>query len=550
MINPNEFKINTINDILDKIHEGHNRITALIATGMGKNNIIAGLANKLVEESGKKVLIVFDKRMLLEQAKQAVCDNKKIQCCLMTDIQKKIADKFKYLILVDLLSASRNHYSGLFKEISNIIISFGSTWPYNTDIYSIQKGTVDYCLTFVTDNIIDIRDVAVANSEEKDSLKKQILLYDEELKKLEADTRANIDEGKKKLEGRMSYEESISNKILMIREIAISGNDEEDEVNKFNSEAIIAEYEKKFRVEMEARKKLEDELNQQNKVLEEMRLKEEFMQQLLMSMGISQNVIDIAFKKIELLRLTLNEELNNESDESRKEAIMKEFQDGVAEVVLEVTSGCITAINQERYENILIEALTKEVWNKLDSSSRLFLLTSKITYDNMTNLVGDLDYSGVCLLITKAVEVEVTKRFYKRYVDYLNIIYPITREINKWPKCALNREGNAILDSKGFTLGSVKFIVGIDNKGRVKNTYVNRIFHRYAKDELFKEGISDSQYSLKLTNNIEFVEKVRSDYRNPAAHRDKLTAVSARECLEYVIETQKKLKEMIIDFKF
>ena len=39
--------------------------------------------------------------------------------------------------------------------------------------------------------------------------------------------------------------------------------------------------------------------------------------------------------------------------------------------------------------------------------------------------------------------------------------------------------------------------------------------------------------------------KVRLDYRNPSAHRDKVTITSAKNCIEYVIDVHHMLKEML-----
>ena len=50
----------------------------------------------------------------------------------------------------------------------------------------------------------------------------------------------------------------------------------------------------------------------------------------------------------------------------------------------------------------------------------------------------------------------------------------------------------------------------------------------------------------QLKSACEFVEKVRKDYRNPASHKESIKMVTAAECLDYVINVQKKLKEMIV----
>ena len=64
--------------------------------------------------------------------------------------------------------------------------------------------------------------------------------------------------------------------------------------------------------------------------------------------------------------------------------------------------------------------------------------------------------------------------------------------------------------------------------------------------ELYYNYLKDNGYLEDSTAISEFVEKVRKDYRNPASHKESIKMVTAAECLDYVINVQKKLKEMIV----
>ena len=48
---------------------------------------------------------------------------------------------------------------------------------------------------------------------------------------------------------------------------------------------------------------------------------------------------------------------------------------------------------------------------------------------------------------------------------------------------------------------------------------------------------------------VKYVEKVREDYRNPSAHREKIDLVTAEACMDYMLETYKKLKEILEDMR-
>ena len=90
-----------------------------------------------------------------------------------------------------------------------------------------------------------------------------------------------------------------------------------------------------------------------------------------------------------------------------------------------------------------------------------------------------------------------------------------------------------------FTLGSE-----VHNTGYYKE--MNDVsFLDYASSVLYpgKEAI---WIKNQLKSACEFVEKVRKDYRNPASHKESIKMVTAAECLDYVINVQKKLKEMIV----
>ncbi len=70
------------------------------------------------------------------------------------------------------------------------------------------------------------------------------------------------------------------------------------------------------------------------------------------------------------------------------------------------------------------------------------------------------------------------------------------------------------------------------------------LFLDFACDKLF---ISKSKTEVEriLYDDLLFIEKDRTDYRNPAAHKDSLTKTSAEQCLNYVVEVDKMMKEML-----
>ena len=86
------------------------------------------------------------------------------------------------------------------------------------------------------------------------------------------------------------------------------------------------------------------------------------------------------------------------------------------------------------------------------------------------------------------------------------------------------------------------------NAYSVPHSGTKKEFLEYAKSDLFK--FSDQRrVEAEIEKDYHFIEKVRLDYRNPSAHRDRLTITSAKGCLDYVIDVQHMLKEMLSTMK-
>lgn len=280
-----------------------------------------------------------------------------------------------------------------------------------------------------------------------------------------------------------------------------------------------------------------------------------FMKTAFSSIGISHEVIEQSFEQIQKIRESLVEELKS-TDEDVKEIALKKLQDKVAEIVGELTRNVIAVSDNVYYKEYLVGELTQEVWDKLDEKSKTFLIIAKSNYDSMIKMPdkNSMDYSGVCLLVTKALEVETTKRFFDKYKDFLNRKYI---GVSQWPHVLRQRVHGQVTDEiipdGEFTLGSVVPTVGYkrdyDNDGNIigysRGHNGTRLdFLDYATRSLFKS--SDRRNAEReIEKDYHFIEKVRLDYRNPSAHRDKLTITSAKNCIEYVIDVQHMLKEML-----
>ncbi len=133
---------------------------------------------------------------------------------------------------------------------------------------------------------------------------------------------------------------------------------------------------------------------------------------------------------------------------------------------------------------------------------------------------------------TKALEVETAKRFFYKYTEYLGRRY---NSVSRWPYALRQRDGGQITENiiseNEFTLGSVVSVIGLtreyDDAGNIigypiKHRGTKTEFFNYAMSELYKS--SDRRtVEAEIDKDYHFIEKVRLDYRNPSAHRDRLT---------------------------
>ena len=160
-----------------------------------------------------------------------------------------------------------------------------------------------------------------------------------------------------------------------------------------------------------------------------------------------------------------------------------------------------------------------------------------------------VDYSGVCLLVTKALEVEMRKRFCIRYIAYLKAKYPGKANLSKFPYSMLNHFGKP-LSPKHFTLGSVAFVMGIsvpDNTTEEQVKHNIEELEAYAKSELFAKSpeidiIGTLQYYASR------VDDIRERFRNPSAHTNTVKRINAVECFETVVDVEKLLRVMLDSF--
>ena len=198
----------------------------------------------------------------------------------------------------------------------------------------------------------------------------------------------------------------------------------------------------------------------------------------------------------------------------------------------------------------LIMTFGKDTWNRLEERSQTFLVSAKITFAQLINMPDIVDYSGVCLLVTKALEVEAGKRFCTGFVNYMKEKYPWKQNKDQYPTALISRFDKP-LRPKDFTLGTLAYILCYyEDEEKSEEQKANNMTKllEYAKAKLFPPDKSEQDINATLAFYAEEIESVKNDYRNPAAHTNELTKINAQECFDLVIDVQKLLKKMLESF--
>ena len=203
-------------------------------------------------------------------------------------------------------------------------------------------------------------------------------------------------------------------------------------------------------------------------------------------------------------------------------------------------------------EKILQLSLGKECWEKMSLESRRFLTTAKYTLFEQITLDDLGDFSGVCVLASKAFEVEMAKRFIVEYKAYITNDLELGNQYEKkWPGALLKKVKGGIVpkDVEDFTLGDCKGIMGLRIEREPYRQNNNNLFITYCKNKLL--GINNEvEIKRKLREYTEMIQNVKDRFRNPASHKEPVELTLAKECIDYIVEVERVLGVLLTDFKF
>ena len=202
------------------------------------------------------------------------------------------------------------------------------------------------------------------------------------------------------------------------------------------------------------------------------------------------------------------------------------------------------------YEMEARSRLGEGAWAKTDEQSRIWIISALMAYGHLKDYDRMVDFSGVCVQIGKACELELKKRIFTAYLEYLKKKYGSRLESQIPHDLTTKTDGGKrreILTEGQVTLGNMRYIMGLGNDGEIRNSYAWSEFEEYARQEL----LTDPADPLKtMASQVPVIEKIKDDYRNPSAHSEAVTVVDAQECIEYVITVSHKLGILLDQYRF
>ena len=203
------------------------------------------------------------------------------------------------------------------------------------------------------------------------------------------------------------------------------------------------------------------------------------------------------------------------------------------------------------YSKKIRTALGKGAWRKLSEESRTWLISALMIYDHLKDIDRAMDFSGVCVQIGKACEYELKRRIFTDYVNYEKSLYGEENLPDKLPSECFSkgddRKPPRLLSEDKVSLGKLRYIMGLDDGGKVVNVSAWTEFRSYAEKNLL---VNPSNSARILQSQLPVITRIKDDYRNRSAHAKTISIVDAGECIEYVITVNRKLGVLLDQYLY
>ncbi|WP_295592613.1 hypothetical protein [uncultured Methanobrevibacter sp.] len=112
--------------------------------------------------------------------------------------------------------------------------------------------------------------------------------------------------------------------------------------------------------------------------------------------------IDYITNQISTIQSFTERQVKNANSKEEIEKILENFMDECIDNIMSNTPKIMENNDYEREKIKLIRSMGESAWMKLSEKSKSFLITSKVMYNHLIMIDDIIDYSGICVLVTKA----------------------------------------------------------------------------------------------------------------------------------------------------
>ncbi len=221
---------------------------------------------------------------------------------------------------------------------------------------------------------------------------------------------------------------------------------------------------------------------------------------------------------------------NAECNDDELEQLCAKFIRQTSEEIAKIACRDIASVDNEEAE---LRGLFGPYWDSMDSYSKSALISAKVFLSNCTKYSYKvLDYSGVIISATSALENELSRRFFTGYQKYL-LKQVGNPNVNTWPETLLYRTKNGqYVRNDTFTMGSLPHIFNCAEHMDKLEAYLRTIL---SEPIVTSGSLIFTEKPLGGKSFIYKCESVRTTYRNPAAHTDPVSLQEAQNCCTHII---------------
>jgi len=231
-------------------------------------------------------------------------------------------------------------------------------------------------------------------------------------------------------------------------------------------------------------------------------------------------------------RISFKQELIDK--EKTQEELLFQLSQKINQALSEKTKDMNELLEEEES---YLKGLFGDIWGKLHSDTKSSLKSARVLWKSCASINNPtFDYSGICISLTAALEMELKRVFFFAFQRYMQRTYgkPNVKPL-EWPQDLIytSRNGNiGFSNGKNITLGSISHLLSTTPNTLLSEKmeeYLSTIMKKRTNNilDIFNDGGENSFVSV--------CDQITRDYRNPAAHTGIIARGTVIECYNKIV---------------